>query len=130
MKDIIVRADALEDPDARKEYVTEGLESGFSSFILREGDESFESLGRMGAIYTRGGAFVDGSIEAVDIDDPEGQERAMSLAGKRKAVVVRTTDWTVIPLENMIAKFGGSGTSVYACASDPAEARLFLTTME
>jgi 3-dehydroquinate synthase II len=130
MKDIIVRADVPDDAEARKEYVTEGLESGFSSFILREGDERFESLGRMTVLYTRGGEFADGSVEAVDIGDPEGQERAMSLAGRRKAVVVRTTDWTVIPLENMIARFGGSGTSVYACASDPAEARLFLTTME
>ena len=130
MKDIIVRADVPDDADDRKEYVTEGLEAGFSSFMLREGDEAFESLGRMSVFYVRDGAFVDGSMESVDIDDPEGQERAMSLAGKRKAVVVRTSDWTVIPLENMIARFAGSGTSVYACASDPADARLFLTTME
>ena len=130
MKDTIVRADVPDDADDRKEYVTEGLEAGFSSFMLRKGDEAFESLGRMSAVYVEDGAFVDPSMESVDIGDPEGQERAMSLAGKRKAVVVRTSDWTVIPLENMIARFAGSGTSVYACASDPADARLFLTTME
>ena len=130
MKDSIVRADRPSDLQARKDLVTNGLEAGICKFILRKGDEAFETLGKMDAIYFDDGRSCDGRYETVDIDTPGSQETAMSLAGKKDAVIVTTSDWTVIPLENLIAKFGGSGTKVYACASTVDEANLFLTTME
>ena len=130
MKESIVRADRPDDRQERKDLVTNGLEAGICRFILRKGDEEFESLGKMDAIYFENGVSCDSMYEFVDIDDPKSQEHAMSLAGKKDAVIVTTSDWTVIPLENMIAKFGGSGTKVYACATTVDEANLFLTTME
>lgn len=130
MSRLIVRADRSDDRDSRKDMVTNGLEAGVSRFILRKGDESFEDLGKMDAIYTENGEFIDGSYASIDIDTPGAQDKALSLAGKKKAIIVSTSDWTIIPLENMIAKFGGSGTEVYACSSDETDAKLFLTTME
>ena len=130
MKDSIVRADRPDDVQARKDLVTNGLEAGICRFILRKGDEGFETLGKMDAIYFDDGASCDDRYEFIDIDTPGSQEKAMSLAGKKDAVIVTTSDWTVIPLENLIAKFGGSGTKVYACASSVEDANLFLTTME
>jgi len=130
MKGIIVRADRPDDRGSRKDLVTNGLESGVCRFILREEDREFESLGKMEAIYLKKNVSADGDYEYVEIDDPKGQEHAMSLAGKRDTVIVSTTDWTVIPLENMIARFGTSGTKVYASASSLEDARLFFTTME
>ena len=130
MKDSIVRADRPDDVQARKDLVTNGLEAGICRFILRKGDEKFETLGKMDAIYFDKGISCDDRYEFIDIDTPGSQDRAMSLAGKKDAVIVTTSDWTVIPLENMIAKFGGSGTKVYACASSVEDANLFLTTME
>ena len=130
MKDSIVRADRPDDLQARKDLVTNGLEAGICRFILRKGDEKFETLGKMDAIYFENGKSCDDRYEFIDIDTPGSQDRAMSLAGKKEAVIVTTSDWTVIPLENMIAKFGGSGTKVYACASSVKDANLFLTTME
>ena len=130
MKESIVRADRPDDREARKDLVTNGLEAGICRFILRKGDEAFEELGKMEAIYFEKGVSCDDRYEFVDIGDPKSQEYAMSLAGKKDAVIVTTSDWTVIPLENMIAKFGGSGTKVFASASNIDEANLFLTTME
>ncbi|MBP5734342.1 MAG: 3-dehydroquinate synthase II [Candidatus Methanomethylophilaceae archaeon] len=130
MKESIVRADRPDDREARKGLVTGGLEAGICRFILRKGDEEFESLGKMEAIHFDKGVSCDDRYEFVDIGDPKSQEHAMSLAGKKDAVIVTTTDWTVIPLENMIAKFGGSGTKVFASAKTVEEASLFLTTME
>ena len=130
MKKFVVRADRSDDPSVRRDYVTNGLESGITAFILRKGDERFEQLGKIEAIYSQDGEIADDSYGSVDIDTPEAQEFAMSLAGKKKAVLVRTSDWTVIPLENVITRFGGTGTEVYAVTSDPDEIKLFLTTME
>ena len=130
MKESIVRADRPDEKQARKDMVTNGLEAGICRFILRKGDEEFESLGKMEVIYLEDNISKDGKAEFVDIGDPKSQEHAMSLAGKRDIVMVTTSDWTVIPLENMIAKFGGSGTKVFAVATSVDEASLFLTTME
>ncbi len=130
MKESIVRADRPDEKQARKDMVTSGLEAGICRFILRKGDEEFENLGKMDAIYLEDNISKDGKAEFVDIGDPKSQEHAMSLAGKRGIVIVTTSDWTVIPLENMIAKFGGSGTKVFAVATSVDEANLFLTTME
>ena len=130
MKESIVRADRPDEKQARKDMVTSGLEAGICRFILRKGDEEFENLGKMDAIYLEDNISKDGKAEFVDIGDPKSQEHAMSLAGKKDIVIVTTSDWTVIPLENTIAKFGGSGTKVFAVASSVDEASLFLTTME
>jgi 3-dehydroquinate synthase II len=130
MKKLIVRADRSDDPSKRKDYVTNGLESGMTTFILRKGDEDLEQLGKIDAIYTQDGEVLDDSYAMLDIDTPGAQDVAMSLAGKKKAVMVRTSDWTIIPLENMIARFGGTGTEVYTVTSDPEDTKLFLTTME
>lgn len=130
MDKLIVRADRSDDRDSRKAMVTNGLEAGICRFILRKGDESFEDLGKMDAIYTENGIFIDDSFCSVDIDTPDAQEKALSMVGKKKTVIVTTSDWTVIPLENLIAKFSGSGTEIYACSSDESDAKLFLTTME
>ena len=130
MKKLIVRADRSDDPSVRKDFVTNGLESGMTMFILRKGDEDLQQLGKIEAIYTDNGKIIDDAYELIDIDDPESQGKAMSLAGKKKAVMVTTSDWTIIPLENMIAKFGGTGTEVYTVTSDPEDTKLFLTTME
>ena len=130
MKKLIVRADRSDDPSVRKDYVTNGLESGFTMFILRKGDEGLAQLGKIEAIYSQDGKILDDSYETIDIDTPGAQEKAMALAGKKKAVMVTTSDWTIIPLENMIAKFGGTGTEVYTVTSNPEDSKLFLTTME
>ena len=116
MKRLMIRADRSDDRDVRKGYITDGLEAGFSGFVLREGDECFEELGRMDAIYTHDNEFTDHSYISVSIDGPGSMEDVMSLAGKKKAVIVETTDWTMIPLENLIAAFDGSGTELYVSA--------------
>lgn len=130
MGKLIVRADRSDDRGSRKDMVTNGLEAGIFRFILRKGDESFEDLGKMDVIYTDNGEFTDISFCSVEIDTPDAQDRVLSMVGKKKAVIVRTSDWTVIPLENLIAKFNGSGTEIYACSSDEEDAKLFLTIME
>ena len=130
MKSILVRADIPQDRDDRKDLVTNGLESGITRFILRKGDEGFTDLGLMDAIFFENGKPCSDDVAIVKIDTPEAQAKALSMAGKAKTVIVETADWTIIPLENMIAKFRDSGTEILACASTKEDAELFLTTME
>ncbi len=130
-KKIFVRADLPADADDRKDLVTNGLESGVVSFILRKGDDSFATLGRMeDIVYFEDGQPVDSDWAYARIDTPEEQAAVLAMAGKKKTVVVETGDWTVIPLENMIAKFRTAGTSILAVARSKEDASLYLQTME
>ena len=127
---MIVRADLHEDAEYRKRMVTDGLEAGFCAFMLREGDERYAELGRMDVIYTRNGVPKDKDIVYANVTTPEEQDAVLALAGTKKAVIAETGEWRIIPLENMIAKFRGSGTEVYAVAHNAEDAETFLKTME
>ena len=130
-KKIFVRADLPADREDRKDLVTNGLEAGIVSYILRKGDEAFEDLGKMeDVIYFENGQPVSNDVMFSSIDTPEAQDKVLSMVGKKKTIIVETGDWTIIPLENMIAKFRSAGTTVMAVASKKEEAELYLTTME
>lgn len=46
-----------------------------------------------------------------------------------EAVLVKTSDWKIIPLENLIAELHGKKTKVYSYA-DPSEVRMLFTVLE
>ncbi|MDD2626012.1 MAG: 3-dehydroquinate synthase II [Candidatus Methanomethylophilus sp.] len=128
-KELWIRADRSNDPAVRKDLVIEALESGITTAIVRPEDKDFASLGKLTLIYSDKGKLTDG-IALVELRKPTDQDAALALAGKVKTVILGTSDWTVIPLENMIARFRGTGTRVFACASDPAQAKVYATTLE
>lgn len=123
-KEIWVRADVPDSKEERKEILIGAIESGVTTAIIRPDDKDFSSLGKIRLL-------VPGKdVTIVDITSPEDQEKAMKLVGKTPAAVMSSSDWTIIPMENLIAKFSGTGTKVMACASDPEEAKLYLGVME
>ena len=128
---IFVRADLPDNADARKALVTNGLEAGVVSFILRKGDDKLTSLGRMeDVVFFDKGQPLDAEWAYADIRTPGDQDKVLAMAGKKKAIVIETGDWTIIPLENMIAKFRTAGTRIYAVARSKEDASLYLQTME
>ncbi|MEC8548543.1 MAG: 3-dehydroquinate synthase II [Candidatus Thermoplasmatota archaeon] len=60
-------------------------------------------------------------VAVVHVDDFGGQEEAKSLIGMVEWILVRCSDWTMIPLENIIAAASGSGTKVAASISKEIE---------
>lgn len=128
-KEIWMKADGPADKEERKELVLSALESGIKKAIVRPGDEDFAEFGKVDLMVNDDGKLT-GGFEIVELSSPDDQERALSLAGKRKGVILDSRDWTVIPLENMIAKFHDTGTKVLACADDVDSAKLYMQTLE
>ena len=60
-------------------------------------------------------------VAEIDIEDFRGQEEAISLIGSAPWILVRCSDWTMIPLENLIASSKGSGTRIAAAISNEIE---------
>jgi 3-dehydroquinate synthase II len=101
MKEIWVKADPWE-----KELVTTALESGADA-VLVSGDKvnSVRELGLIKTVSDKGDVKWGEDVVCVEIQSAEDEEEIVKLS-RRKKVVVKTRDWTIIPLENLVAQTG------------------------
>ncbi len=122
-----------EDSADVRSIVTAALEAGFDQIVLDRAEDGIQRLGRFSPILLQDGRFVFDGQEVgrlLTIQRPEDERAARSLRGTAKHVVVRAADWKIIPFENLIAAFQGSGTRLMAEVRSADEAKLFFETME
>jgi len=132
-KTIWVRADLAPDREARKRILTTSLESGILRIaVLPEDLESFSKLGIFEPVSIRADRVVVDGLEGplFRISDGEDQERVAGSAGRSPFVVVDVPDWKVIPMENLVARFQGTGTRLIAIVRDPDDIDTFLGALE
>lgn len=113
----------------KRAVLARALEAGFTHFLLDEGQRL---PGRADALLLRDGAVRrNGRVVGpyLTLRDRSDERRIRELKGRAELVVVRPTNWKVIPLENLVAALGGK-TQLIATATTAAEARLFLGTLE
>jgi 3-dehydroquinate synthase II len=103
---------------------TAALEAGADAIVTDEPDR-VRALGRITTIGPGGDLEWDRDLYGVTIASSEDEDRAVDLA-KQGVVVVETSDWTVIPLENLIAR----SDRVYARVSSEDDALLALGALE
>lgn len=116
-----------------RSIVTAALEAGFDQIVLDRPADALQRLGRFSPIFLRDDRFEFDGQEVgrlLTVRRPEDERAARALRGTAKHVVVRATDWKIIPFENLIAAFQGSGTRLLAEVHSADEARLFFETME
>jgi len=68
--------------------------------------------------------FWDGfseDVSEVQIDHPSDQEEALSLIGLVPWLLVRCSDWTMVPLENLVAASRGTSTRIAAAIDEEVE---------
>jgi len=104
-----------------KKLITSAIEAGAKAIILNDPDKE-EEVKRLGRIEV----FKEGrDFEYVLIKGKEDEERAGKYPSNVK-VVVETTDWTIIPLENLIAQ----REELYAVVKNEEEARTAIKVLE
>ena len=88
----------------QKEMVTTALESGADAVIV-PGDRinSVKDLGLIKTVSDEGDIRWDQDVVRVEIKSADDEDRIVELSRDKK-IVVKTTDWTIIPLENLIAR--------------------------
>lgn len=129
MRDLLLLPDK-----GAKQLFTTALEVGYTSFLVPKSIEAeIEGLARS-ELYVLDGERILKDGEPVGIyamiKSPADQTRLKELAGRHRIVVVATKDWRVIPLENLIAWYTKSGTTLFAEVADVDTARLALQTLE
>jgi len=102
MKKIWVKADPW-----KKSIVTTALESGADAVMLPAGySEQAKKLGLIATVAPDGDLVPGKDVFEWEIRSKEDETHIVQLA-KKGLVIVRTRDWTIIPLENIIAQTCG-----------------------
>ncbi|ADU97034.1 3-dehydroquinate synthase II [Thermovibrio ammonificans] len=110
-----------------KKVVTAALESGVSALLLEKPEsKKVKRLAKVKTIAPDGDYKLGEEFVIVEIKGKEDEERAAKLLKQGKKVIVKTTDWTIIPLENLLAQ----GDEVYAWVRNAEEAKTAITILE
>ena len=107
-----------------KEIATTAIESGADAVVVDRA-EDIKKLGRITTIAPDGDLKIGTDVAEVSITDKASENRAAAIRD-RKFVIVTTSDWTVIPLENLVAQ----SDRIIAKVRDLKEAELALTVLE
>lgn len=101
MKEIWVKADPW-----KKELVTTALEAGADAVIVPPGkDKDVKALGLITTVSDDGDLKWEKDVKYVEIRSTADEEKIIQLS-RQKKVIVKTADWTIIPLENLVAQTG------------------------
>ncbi len=107
-----------------KELAIAALESGADG-VIAESAGPVRELGRILVIAPDGDLIPEQDIHEITIENTGDQARAME-AAKNCRIIVHTPDWTIIPLENLVA----CGENVIAAVTSLEEAEQALFVLE
>jgi 3-dehydroquinate synthase II len=121
MRKIWVRVDPWD-----KKMVTTALEGGADGIMVPQGfSEKVKELGRIQTISEDGDLKLGEDVVFFSIKSGEDEEKIVKLS-HNKRVILECSDWTIIPLENLIAK----GAKVIAQVRDLKEAQTAFGILE
>ena len=109
-----------------KDLVTAALEAGADGVLVEAGrTPDVKALGLITTIAPDGDLQLGRDVVEVVIKDKADEQRALQLS-RAQQVIVSTTDWSIIPWENLIA----GGGRVIARVRNAAEALTAVQTLE
>jgi 3-dehydroquinate synthase II len=92
----------------KKEVVISALESGAEAVVLPDGKSpTVREFGKIRTIEKSGDIKPGIDVEFVDIAAKTDEDKAAAVP-ENKIVVLRMLDWTIIPIENLLARRGAN----------------------
>ena len=146
MKELWVRANQDSPWDKRKGLITTALESGANAVIVHEGEASkVKELGKIDVVAddTDADIFLGKDIKSLrwgkkkkrktafyrKIESKEDEKMIANAGNYVDYVVIKATDWKIIPLENLIAELRNK-CKIIVEVSGVEDAKLALQTLE
>jgi len=110
-----------------KETAIAALESGAEAVVLPDGNsEKVRHFGKIKTVAKDGDIRPGIDVEFVDIAGKEDENRAAAVACD-KILVLRMLDWTIIPIENLLAR---RGKNIMVQVRSSEQARLMVEILE
>ncbi len=89
-----------------KDMVTASLESGAHGIVIPDGHASYvRKLGKIIIVANDGDLVPEKDIKEIEITGMDDEEKILNTLEKSR-VVLSTSDWKIIPMENLIARGG------------------------
>ena len=110
-----------------KEIAIAALESGAEAVVLPDGgSETVRQFGKIKTVEAGGDIKPGIDVEFVDIAGKDDEDRAAAVPAD-KTVVLKMLDWTIIPIENLLARRGGN---LMVQVDNSEQARLMVEILE
>jgi 3-dehydroquinate synthase II len=110
-----------------KGLVTTALESGAEAIVVPEGKaETVRHLGKIQIVAKDGDIKPGNDVVFIDIANKQDEDKASAIS-PGKIVVLRMLDWTIIPIENLLAR---RGKNIMVQVTNSEQARLMVEILE
>ncbi len=110
-----------------KQLAIAALESGAEAVVLRDGDsDKVRQFGRIRTVEAGGDLKPGVDVEFIDVAGKQDEDKAAAVPADR-IVVLRMLDWTIIPIENLLARRGGN---IMVQVSNSEQAKLMVEILE
>ena len=110
-----------------KEIAIAALESGAEVVVLPDGQsETVRQFGKITTVEKDGDLKPGVDVEFIDISGKADEDKAAAVAPE-KIVVLKMLDWTIIPIENLLAR---RGKNLIVQVANSEQARLMVEILE
>jgi len=111
----------------KKELVIAALESGAEAIVLPDGKtQTVREFGKIKTVEKQGDIIPGKDVEFIDIKGKADEDKAAKVPAD-KIVVLRMLDWTIIPIENLLAR---RGKNIMVQVDDSKQAKLMTEILE
>jgi 3-dehydroquinate synthase II len=110
-----------------KEIAIAALESGAEAVVLPDDQsETVRQFGRIKTVEKDGDIKPGVDVEFIDIAGKEDEDKAAAVSAE-KIIVLRMLDWTIIPIENLLAR---RGKNIMVQVENSEQAKLMVEILE
>ncbi|MHC4534633.1 MAG: 3-dehydroquinate synthase II [Planctomycetota bacterium] len=110
-----------------KEIAISALESGAQAVVLPDGQsETVRQFGKIKTVEKEGDIKPGVNVEFIDIAGKEDEDKAAAVSAD-KIIVLRMLDWTIIPIENLLAS---RGKNIIVQVENSEQAKLMVEILE
>jgi len=110
-----------------KEIAISALESGAQAVVLPDGQsETVRQFGKIKTVEKDGDIKPGVDVEFIDIAGKEDEDKAAAVPAD-KIIVLRMLDWTIIPIENLLAR---RGKNIIVQVENSEQAKLMVEILE
>ena len=111
----------------KKELAIAALESGAEAVVLADGKSAtVRQFGKIKTVEKNGDIKSGADVEFVDIAGKADEDKAAAVP-ENKIVVLRMLDWTIIPIENLLAR---RGRNIMVQVTNSKQAKLMVEILE
>jgi 3-dehydroquinate synthase II len=110
-----------------KDLAIAALESGAEAVVLPDGEsETVRQFGKIRTVEKNGDIKPGVDVEFIDIADKSDEDKAAAVPTE-KIVVLKMLDWTIIPIENLLAR---RGRNIMVHVENSKQAKLMVEILE